>query len=283
MPLRHALRVPLAVVLIGFGVQLHVSRAAAYCRTTTVDMQQSTCPDVCNVGEGIPLAWSVSDVDVFLNERGFPGLSDAQARQILASAFDAWNDASCDGDALGMRATLSPKSTSLEVGPEQDEPNENVIVHFDAEAWDEQGLSPMAFALTSIWYDSATGRILGADMHFNGGMDPFELCPDEGCVNSTDLLNVATHEAGHFFGLGHSDVPNSTMWCDAAPDETLKRTLANDDVDGICDIYGPDAVFVDDARDSKRCSALPFAGSGLASFGWLGLLGLAFGLRRQKR
>lgn len=286
MAFRSALRIPATFALAGFGlVQLSANSAAAYCRTTTVDMQQSTCPDVCNKGEGLPLAWSVSEVEVFLNERGFPGLTDEKARQILKNAFDAWNNVSCDEEAMGMRAVISSAATSLEVGPEDDEPNENVVVHFDADEWIEQGLSPQAFALTSIWYESKGGRILGADMHFNGGMDPFELCPEQGCVNATDLLNVTTHEAGHFFGLGHSDVPASTMWCDAAPDETLKRSLAKDDIEGICDIYGPDAVFVDDVRDSKStCSALPFdKRSGSSALALVSLLGLAFSLRRRNR
>lgn len=69
-----------------------------------------------------------------------------------------------------------------------------------------------------------------------------------------DLQNTLTHEAGHFIGLAHpceskavgstpscaSLPPGSdavTMYPTAPPKEIQKRTLAADDVEGVCAIY----------------------------------------------
>ncbi len=225
---------------------LTASHAHAYCRTTTVDRQESSCPDECNDGLGIPLQWSRSEISVVLNARGFPNLDDATTRAAVRTAFNAWSAVACEDAPMAATVTLQERTTNLDVGPKDQEPNDNVVVHFTAEEWADRGLSSRAFALTALWYETRRGRILGADMHFNGGMDPFQVCPESGCDFGTDLLNVATHEAGHFLGLGHSNVADSTMWCDASPEEVIKRTLAQDDIDGICDIYGPGTVFVDD-------------------------------------
>jgi hypothetical protein len=47
-----------------------------------------------------------------------------------------------------------------------------------------------------------------------------------------------THEAGHFLGLGHSNVRAATMSSSASVGETSKRVLAPDDKQGLCSIYG---------------------------------------------
>jgi hypothetical protein len=107
-----------------------------------------------------------------------------------------------------------------------------------AEDWQDD---PRAFAITNLRFNSRTGHILGADMLFNGGKDPFTRCDEDACAGGqgTDLPNVVTHEAGHFLGLAHSDDPESTMWHDAKADDTDKRSLEEDDRAGICAVYGP--------------------------------------------
>ncbi|HEX2677830.1 MAG TPA: matrixin family metalloprotease, partial [Polyangiales bacterium] len=49
---------------------------------------------------------------------------------------------------------------------------------------------------------------------------------------------VLTHESGHVLGLGESKAdPDATMWPYAVPGETQKRTLAQDDEDGVIESY----------------------------------------------
>ena len=54
-----------------------------------------------------------------------------------------------------------------------------------------------------------------------------------------DLTSVAIHEVGHVIGLAHSTVRNSVMFPSIAPHHT-RRTLSEDDVQGIRELYGLD-------------------------------------------
>jgi Matrixin len=254
---------------------------SAYCRTTTADAVAMSCPEVCQTS-GLPLYWPTREVSYVINERGFPDLPDATLRNILANSFGAWEQVRCDrGESIKLSIEQQVGTTSLEVGPKLEEPNDNVVVHIPAVDWDDD---PRAFAITKIWYNKRNGQILGADMQFNGHMDPFGVCPATGCTGDdvTDLRNVVTHEAGHFLGLAHSDDESSTMWCDAAPGDVDKRDLGIDDVAGLCAIYGPNATPDPDEaiaqlrrRAEPGCSAgTGRVGSGPASAALL-LLGLA--------
>ncbi len=99
---------------------------------------------------------------------------------------------------------------------------------------------PDAIAVTVVWHNTDTGQIYDADMLFNEAYGPFVQCPSSGCVGGMprfDLENTLTHEAGHFLGLAHSDVASSTMYFSADRNEIAKRSLDQDDVDGLCAIY----------------------------------------------
>ncbi len=274
---------------------LSATHAAAYCQTTTSKLQPPSCSFSC-VTDGLPLAWPKRDITYYFNDKGFPGLSDPALRQIFQNAFGAWETVDCDGKPVGLNLKAATTTTPLTVGPDDDEPNESVIAFLSTSDWARLSLDSHAFALTSIWFEEATGRIRGADMHFNGGMAPFGVCPDAGCdgsVRLTDLPNVATHEAGHFLGLAHSQDQESTMWCDAQGNETNKRTLSPDDQKGICaaypagiaftDGYFPDVPSKSNADDSSGGCSVRNGAAASGGLGWLsGLFGLACFVRRRR-
>jgi hypothetical protein len=115
-------------------------------------------------------------------------------------------------------------------------------------------------ALTTTTYNQNTGELLDADMELNGwdgtgGALVNTSAPAAGwyftCGATTpqckayaadnciwiDLQNTVTHEAGHFIGLAHETHVAATMNPYSGPGDIAKRTLAQDDVSGLCAIY----------------------------------------------
>jgi len=263
------------------------STVQAYCRTATND-PVAVCPPPGTTFEcsdkGVPLAWRKSHISYGFNKRGFPGLTDEQLRMTFKKAFDTWKNVKCESKSVGLSFSQIAGTTTLEEGPQDAEPNENVITHYDPEGWAELDYSPQAFAVTAVWYSDA-GAIGGADMGINGGWDLYGDCLVSDCIRGpvlTDLQNVATHEAGHVLGLAHSPVDGSTMSCSARPNDTYMRDLSADDIKGLCAAYPPGASFPLDHADHGGCSiATSPSASTLASLAFFGVLG-ALGVRRRR-
>lgn len=271
------------------GVCAGAGQAHAYCRATTIENKRDDCR-VCETA-GYPLAWEEPDIEYVFNEAGFPTLSDREVETIFSEAFDKWQGVSCDGD--GVQVDVRQAGGTTELGPRDAgiEPTVNVMGYLSEAEWSEEGFDRRAFAQTGVRYYKDSGVIAGADIWFNGGIGPFGVCPPAGCDDdlTVDLPNVATHEVGHFFGLAHSNVDDSTMACDALPGQTDKRSLAVDDRAGMCAIYPPELAFrgpyeqgewtVTESGDSCSLRQRP------ADVGWLQLsIGLALvALLRTRR
>jgi len=113
-------------------------------------------------------------------------------------------------------------------------------------------------ALTTTTFNNRTGEVLDADIELNGAGFVFSTgdgpaCPNppprpaKSCV-ATDVRNTLVHEVGHVVGLDHPDLSpeltvdhthdrETTMFSSASLGDTNKRTLHQDDVDGLCAIY----------------------------------------------
>ncbi|MEY3014001.1 MAG: hypothetical protein RIT45_2736, partial [Pseudomonadota bacterium] len=82
-----------------------------------------------------------------------------------------------------------------------------------------------------------TGVIIEADIAMNGYLQTWSM---SGKNYTTDVMNVAVHEIGHFFGLQHNLYPNKNQPETMAPtaDPFMgSRTPEQDDLDGLCFLY----------------------------------------------
>jgi hypothetical protein len=90
--------------------------------------------------------------------------------------------------------------------------------------------------MTTATYTIPDGEIVDADIEVNGVWFKWKVlsAPDKVFA---DVANTLTHEAGHVVGLDHSTDMNSVMYPTAKLGEISKRTLVQDDIDGVCAIY----------------------------------------------
>jgi hypothetical protein len=118
--------------------------------------------------------------------------------------------------------------------------------------------NPNVIAVTYIWF-STGDWFAETDIRFNTSFT--WNCQGTPGGNEMDIQNIATHELGHCFGLddlyGYGDT-EKTMYGYADYGETKKRTLHQDDKDGISALYpamasgmkGLDFLTLDEANAS---------------------------------
>ena len=105
-------------------------------------------------------------------------------------------------------------------------PNANAVIFQDSE-WPHDVTQ---VGLTTVTFNTTTGRILGADIEINTYGFPLT-------VNQAKF--AVTHEAGHFFGLDHSINAEAVMYPSSSlPD--VDPILTQDDIEGICAVYPSD-------------------------------------------
>jgi len=106
-------------------------------------------------------------------------------------------------------------------------------------------LQPGVVAVATIWYYSATGEIVDADIELNSyykwGIDPDGEGTNYTLTDRFDIQNVVTHEAGHWSGL--DDIYDDTYWAMTMYGythygETIKISLEPGDIAGVRAVYG---------------------------------------------
>jgi hypothetical protein len=175
---------------------------------------------------------------------------------VFQQAFATWMNADCGDDTPRLSVVeLDPVDcTQHEYNKERG--NANAILYQDG-TWPYEG-SGNTLALTTVSYDIDTGEIYDADMELNSAQVNFTT-GDTGV--DFDLLSIATHEAGHFLGLSHSQYSDATMFAAYQQHDTSLRDLSADDVAGICAIYPPGPPVGDDCDTTPRHGFSPLCGA----------------------
>ena len=169
-------------------------------------------------GNGHPLHWQTKAASYFLVSGNNP--AGAAGEAAVHAAFQTWNEASSSLQ-YSFAGYLSQGAQAYD--------GKNVV-SWVSRSWPYD--STLA-AITYRYYDTSDGRLLDADIVFNGEKFSWSVGG-----SGYDIQNSATHEVGHFSGLGHSTDLQATMYGGTTASEIKKRDLGADDLAALDALYG---------------------------------------------
>ena len=177
-----------------------------------------------------------------LNNAGSDNIADESEKYAIKQAFQSWENV--PGTSLNFFHDGNTGSTNFGS-------HSTHLVMFDengSSGWFPPGSGIVA--ITPITYSTSSGRILDADILFNGRDWTFAT---DGRNGAFDVQDIATHEIGHFIGLDHSPVIGSSMWPYVSSGQWLHRGLADDDRAGVIAVkpFGGDSRLKGTVRDSS--------------------------------
>ncbi len=219
--------------------------AHAWCRMTTSDRAPTPAmpcvyPDPSANPPEHYLEWLRPCSAIALSTAASRDLTQEQVIGVFTRAIETWESVECSGTPLGVQIGIMTESSTC-TGPLYRDGGGNVNAIMFVTDWGDRMYDTTAFAVTTVWHRKTSGEILDVDMEINELRGPYGICPPDGCLDrrTVDLEDVVTHELGHYLGLAHSTDPETTMFASAVAGETVKRDLAPDDIEGICNVYPP--------------------------------------------
>lgn len=215
--------------------------------------------------DGTELYWASSPIEVQLNAGGMEDMTEQEARGALQAAVNDFNRSDASDLEFNLESQRGPEVLSWE-----DDAN---VVYF-TDDWGALGHDDSLLAMTYTWFLDS-GEIIGFDLVVNVANHEWD---HDGDPNANDLHNTLTHELGHAAGLGHSEVPEASMYSTTFPGELQKRVLHEDDEEALANLYGTGSF------ESELPFACSSAGRGLGGSLPFGVFGLVMaGLMRRRR
>lgn len=183
-----------------------------------------------------------------------------EVKNVFATAFDRWSEVT----TLSFTEAASYESADITIGFYSGD-------HGDGEPFDGVlGTLAHAFSPTNgrFHLDAAENWVVSGDV------------TQSSLSTAVDLESVAVHEIGHVLGLGHSSVEEAIMYPTISA-RTRKVNLADDDVEGIQQLYGSNPNYngstttSSNQKDSNHGAPLRVMGS---TWGLLTFLAAGFAL-----
>ena len=164
---------------------------------------------------GQPVVWNAREIAVQLDATAIPEVKGVAAA--VQAAFDGWW-------AGGIPIEVKVSEVGGRLAVARDGVN---AITWEPTNWK---YGPEVVAMTVSYYLDGAGAITEADIVVNARDLKWTTKPN-GKDSRFDVQDVFSHEAGHFFGLGHSpDVAHAAMYPWTPPGEVTKRTLSEDDL-----------------------------------------------------
>lgn len=248
----HSLRTvaPLALALLATALTIP-SSASAWCRSTTI--RPRVAGDCSQNGAG--LLWCSQCNGFSIHSSGSPELDIADIRTAVTNATTAWGQVDCDGAgtvptfAFQLIGDTTAPTGYVSSGANANTISFNTLWHADANH------QSMVIAITLTTFNNQTGELLDADIEMNQqsdlNSDGFHFVIENPTPNDADFPTIIRHEMGHALGLGHAMEETSIMYFRAGLGEV--RQITADDVDGLCDAYGPNGM---SRRPNRYCDSI---------------------------
>lgn len=193
----------LRLIILIFALFLFYSHAFAY--------------ETCKTSGGVDIQWSTPNATYFINTAGGP----SDSIPAIQAGMQAWTDVVSSEFIFYYGGTTNKKAHGRNDGTN--------IVTFGS-------LAVGTVAVNSYWYYTGSGNLIDSDIRFNKNY-PWSTTGSPGAF---DVQNVGTHEHGHSLCLKDlytSADTEKTMYGIVGYGETKKRTLHQDDIDGITYLY----------------------------------------------
>jgi len=186
-------------------------------------------------GRTVTLKWAQTP-RYFVTSAAVPGVSAADFQAAIARSFARW-----EAVPTATIAYQFVGVTSAQPGEDDGQSTLGFASHPELDR---------VLASTSFMVDDTNGALIESDIFFNSTV-AWSVAPN-GDSGAFDLESIATHEIGHFSGLGHSalgetqlsNVGRSVISAEAvmfpiayARGSVEARNLKADDIAGISDIY----------------------------------------------
>jgi len=177
---------------------------------------------VSKTAGGADIKWFIPDVVYYINPSGGP----TNNLSAIRASMQIWTDVASSDFTFIYGGTTTSASAGTNDGV-------NIV------CFGPMGLTG-TLAQNSFWYYPSSGHIIDSDIQFNTSY----IWRIDGSPGVYDVQNIGTHEFGHSLSL--ADLYNAvdsekTMYGYGSAGETKRRSLHQDDIDGITYLY-PDTT-----------------------------------------
>lgn len=180
---------------------------------------------------GKPVKWERKQIVFMVDSKGTKDIEGDEEFWVIEKSMETWNDVPCPHPKFIYGGKIEGES------PGEDNEN-NLIIFQDADGWEHPEFMN-AIALTTLYYTVDSGVMKKVDIEYADFLYTFTTTDDPSLVK-TDLQNTTTHELGHALCLNDNTSKKdkeTTMYWKAESGDLDKRTLHEDDIDGLCTLY----------------------------------------------